>query len=554
MLNFKHYFLLKEGGAGGHMYHPIDLPEVKTGKDLVDIFYKTASYLANTTVPLKIDGVNASIRLVDTPQGKQFAIYRGAKKDIEGPPATIDYLPTRFPENQNFVRFGTEVLKIFNASIQDTAKELKQLGLYDDPLVFFNMEYVDGATNVIGYVEKFLAIHYTGKVVEALSAVKKTKTYENTMLPYNSKLLNAYVAKVNKFANPANFKVIHQIATKLTGTPDFKSVLESPLTIANETKPLSAWLSRATNPNTKTITLTDGKVVGGSNQALYIAVAERGEDLTKLVAPKSLPTAINDIIFWQTTRLMGKALLDVMTSELGNKASEQEGIVINTPTISDEQFKVTGDFFIRNQMSAFRKPAASTPLPSVKTAVVTYGRFNPPTIGHQALIKTLLDTGSKNNAQLIAVFPTYSHDSDKNPLDYNTKVDVLKQVLPNNVLVMPQGKTLFEMLRFLNEQGYKKVFHIAGSDRLPEFEKIVNTYNNKPDKQGRVLFNIPEYIFVSAGERDPDSEGVAGMSASKVRQAAQLGNFEAFRAGMAKTPTGTDINNLQNVYNIIKGS
>ncbi len=251
---------------------------------------------------------------------------------------------------------------------------------------------------------------------------------------------------------------------------------------------------------------------------------------------------------------MGKALLDVMTSELGNKASEQEGIVINTPTISDEQFKITGDFFIRNQMSAFRKPAANTPLPAVKTAVVSYGRFNPPTVGHQALIKTLVDTGVKNNAQLIAVFPTYSHDSDKNPLDYNTKVDVLKQVLPNNVLVMPQGKTLFEMLRFLNEQGYKRVFHIAGSDRLPEFEKIVNTYNNKPDRQGRILFDIPEYTFVSAGERDPDSEGVAGMSASKVRQAAQQGNFDVFRAGMAKTPAGTDINNLQGVYNIIKGA
>ena len=87
MLTFKNFYLLNEGGAGGHMAHPIDLSEVKTGKDLINIFYKTAEYLNTTTVPLKIDGVNASIRLVDTSQGKQFAIYRGAKKDVEGPPA-----------------------------------------------------------------------------------------------------------------------------------------------------------------------------------------------------------------------------------------------------------------------------------------------------------------------------------------------------------------------------------------------------------------------------------------------------------------------------------
>ena len=550
MLNFKNFYLLNEGGAGGHMAHPIDLPEVKTGRDLINVFYKTADYLNTTTVPLKIDGVNASIRLVDTPQGKQFAIYRGAKKDIEGPPAIIDYLPARFPENPNFVKFGTEILKIFNESISGTKDELTKLGLYNDPLVFFNMEYVSGATNVIGYSDKFLAIHYPGKIIETVSAVRKTKSYDNIALRYNSKILKSYTEKVNTFAQPAGFKVIHQIATKLTREPNFQKILNFDLTIAGQTKTLQDWLKTAVNPSTKTITLIDGKVVNGNNQALYITSVEKGEDVAKLVNLKSLPTAINDIVFWHATRLLGRELLDSMTSELGNTASEQEGIVINTPTISKTQFKITGDFFIRNQLSAFRKTVAPAP----KIAVVTYGRFNPPTIGHQHLLNVLSDIGTKNNAQLTAVFPTYSYDPDKNPLDYNTKIEVLKQIVPTNVQIMSQGKTLFEMLKYLGEQGYTQVFHVAGSDRLPEYEKLINTYNNKPDKKGNILFNISEYKFVSAGARDPDTEGVAGMSASKVRQAARTGNYKAFEAGMAKTPAGKNISNLQDVYKIIKSS
>ena len=279
MITFKNFHLLKEGGAGGHMAHPIDLPEVKTGKNLINVFNKVASYLATTSVPLKIDGINASIRLVDTPKGKQFAIYRGAKKDVEGPPATIEYLPARFPENPNFVKFGTEILKIFNDSISTTVEELTELGLYDDPMVFFNMEYVSGATNVVGYSDKFLAIHYPGKIVETLSAVRKSKSYDNVPLPYDSKLLKQYTEKVNKIAQPAGFKVIHQIATRLTSQPDFAKVLGYNLTIAGQTKTLQEWLNTAVNPNTKTITLLDGKVISGNNQALYITSVEKGEDV-----------------------------------------------------------------------------------------------------------------------------------------------------------------------------------------------------------------------------------------------------------------------------------
>ena len=83
--------------------------------------------------------------------------------------------------------------------------------------------------------------------------------------------------------------------------------------------------------------------------------------------------------------------------------------------------------------------------------------------------------------------------------------------------------------------GYTKVYHIAGSDREQSFMTVVNKYNGKPDQTGEIPFQFKEYNFVSAGQRDPDSEGVEGMSASKLRQLAVEGDFETFKTGMSQS-------------------
>jgi hypothetical protein len=90
------------------------------------------------------------------------------------------------------------------------------------------------------------------------------------------------------------------------------------------------------------------------------------------------------------------------------------------------------------------------------------------------------------------------------------------------------------VLKFLSTQGYTHVIQIAGSDRIPEYEKIVNTYNGRPDKKSEILFTIPKFEFVNAGQRDPDAEGVAGMSATKVREAAVNDDYNTFEAGIPK--------------------
>lgn len=384
MFTFKQYHTLYEGGAGGHMAHPFNLPEVRTGKDLVDVFNRTADFLSTNTAPVKIDGTNASVRLVVNDNGnKEFAFYRGAKKDVETA-ITIDKLEQRFETGIKDV--AKIVLTIFNESINTTLKELKLLGLYDDPLIGLNTEYVQGSTNVIGYKNKFLAIHFPFKIVEKRSEKRGSISYESKQIPYNAKVLNAYVEKLNTIAQNYGYNVIHQEPARLVNTPDFNKVLLQTLTINGDIKTLREWLSMVRdNPYNKSITLKDGRRVSAMNQGLYVDIAERGAILGDLVVPDSIQNAVEGIIFWHATRALGKELLSNIESNLG-KGDTQEGIVIANDKISPVMFKVTGDFFLRNQLSPFKK----TGKPTSKVVVIYPGRFQPFHLGHAAVYKALV--------------------------------------------------------------------------------------------------------------------------------------------------------------------
>lgn len=542
MLKFKEYYILNEGGAGGHMFHPFDLPEIKTGDQLVKLFERTVAYLkAGASVPLKIDGANASVRLVTNEKGqKEFALYRGTAKAIDVP-TTFNKLKDYFnkpgqPEH-GFVKIGEQVLTIFNEALPTTIEELKKLGLYDNPFVFFNTEYVSGTTNVTGYSKNFLAIHYPALAYKKQSTVpggRELKSYDSKKIPFDKDTLNQYVTKLNLVAQKYGYTVIHQELATLIKQPDLKKPLASPLTLAGKTLTLGEWLKKLTIPKTKNITTIDGKSISAVNQALYLQVIEDRVPVESIVAAKSLPDAINGIVTWHTTRLLGRAILNNMESGMG-VASKQEGIVIDDSYVGSTQFKITGDFFVRNRVSPFKKDTSIIGTPKTKTAVFTYGRFNPPTIGHELLIDKLAAEGNKYKADLIAIFPTYSQDNKRNPLSFDEKVTVLKSFIPKNVQVLPGGTTLFGVLKFLSNQGYTHVIQLAGSDRIPEYKKIVDTYNAKPDKKGEILFTIPKYEFVNAGQRDPDAEGAAGMSATKVREAAVNNDYKTFEAG---TPQG----------------
>ena len=122
----------------------------------------------------------------------------------------------------------------------------------------------------------------------------------------------------------------------------------------------------------------------------------------------------------------------------------------------------------------------------------------------------------------------------------------MRLIAPEKIQVLPQGKTLFTVLKYLTEQGYTKAIQVAGSDRIPEFEKLVNMYNNKPSKtQHEVLFNIPDYTFKSSGQRDADSDdNIKSMSASQAREYAKNNDAINFGRVIASELSEADVGNL----------
>ena len=163
------------------------------------------------------------------------------------------------------------------------------------------------------------------------------------------------------------------------------------------------------------------------------------------------------------------------------------------------------------------------------TIVAAFGRFNVPTIGHGLLAKKVVDTAKSVKADHI-VYASRTQDAKKNPLDVDTKVKYLKKMFPgiNFKAANEDVRTFIEMAAKLSEEGYKNLVMIAGSDRIEEYQKLLDKYNGKD-------FKFNSIKVVSAGERDPDADGAAGMSGTKMREVAIKGDFKAFRSGIPKT-------------------
>ena len=172
------------------------------------------------------------------------------------------------------------------------------------------------------------------------------------------------------------------------------------------------------------------------------------------------------------------------------------------------------------------------------TIVAAFGRFNVPTIGHGLLAKKVVDTAKSVKADHI-VYASRTQDAKKNPLDVDTKVKYLKKMFPgiNFKAANEDVRTFIEMAAKLSAEGYKNLVMIAGSDRIEEYQKLLDKYNGKD-------FKFNSIKVVSAGERDPDADGAAGMSGTKMREAAIKGDFKAFRSGIPKTLSDKDTKDL----------
>ena len=179
------------------------------------------------------------------------------------------------------------------------------------------------------------------------------------------------------------------------------------------------------------------------------------------------------------------------------------------------------------------------------TAVFAFGRFNPPTIGHQKLIEKVQSMAKQVNGKGF-IFLSHKQNNKTDPLTFKEKQDYLKMFFPDLQIGDAGSNTIIKALQKIQAEGRTRIVMIAGSDRVAEFQKLLNQYNGKPDKQGNDLYKFDSIDVVSAGQRDPDQEGVAGASASKARDLANKGQEQEFN----KIVLGG--NNGKKLYDIIQ--
>lgn len=175
-------------------------------------------------------------------------------------------------------------------------------------------------------------------------------------------------------------------------------------------------------------------------------------------------------------------------------------------------------------------------------AVITFGRMNPPTVGHEKLVNKIVSTAISEKGTPL-VYLSKTQDAKKNPLTYDQKIKYAQAFFGKRLVVKSPAKTIIEVAKEIQKTGFKDLVLVVGSDRVKEFETLLNKYNGKD-------FTFDSIKVVSAGDRDPDSDDVSGMSASKIRAAAAEGDLDLFTKGI---PTRNDRLRLSLYSDVRKG-
>jgi len=184
-------------------------------------------------------------------------------------------------------------------------------------------------------------------------------------------------------------------------------------------------------------------------------------------------------------------------------------------------------------------------LPS-KKVVFAFGRFQPPTTGHELLVNAVKKIAAAQGADHV-IFASRTEDKKGNPLPVARKVYYLKRMFPNTNFVAASAeiRTFMEAAKMLSGK-YKNLVMVAGSDRVPEYKKLLDKYNGN-------VFNFDTIEVVSAGERDPDADSASGMSGTKMRDAAKRGDFNSFKKGLPNSLTELDGKRLMNEVRVGMG-
>lgn len=352
--------IITEGGAAGHMAHPFDLPDVKTGSDLITVFEDSAKSLATTPGSVKIDGINASIRLVVLDGKQQFVLDRGSGKELDVKGITKDDLLNRFGTGHGMIRVGEEVLNIFNEALPKIKPELDKLGFTRNPNLLFNMEYVSGKTNIQDYKNNFIAIHGVNEIKQ----IEGKKARKSIEVSYDINAVKSLLKKMEPIATKYGYEIYGSVSTKITKSPNFSSALNQSYTIefANrkERKTLKRWLDEVKEipSSIEMITVVDQtgnvKKVAPLSKYVYTSLLD-GVNIEEF-APNlnDQKKALDGFVTYLATEKLGDEILKVTDSDMG-PVENHEGIVIRDDKISSKPFKITGKFIRSGLSSVFQK-------------------------------------------------------------------------------------------------------------------------------------------------------------------------------------------------------
>lgn len=182
-----------------------------------------------------------------------------------------------------------------------------------------------------------------------------------------------------------------------------------------------------------------------------------------------------------------------------------------------------------------------------KTLYVVWGRMNPPTAGHEKLLDFLKAKAGNNPFR---IYLTQSEDNKKNPIPFTQKVKFARKGFPQyarQIMMNKKLKTIFDAMTSFYDEGFKRIVIVAGSDRIREYDITLNKYNGKKGKHG--FFNFEKISVLNAGDRDPDSQGVDGVSGTKLRGYVSSGDFTKFAQNMPKKLSNVD---AKAVYNSVR--
>lgn len=361
MLNTLKDYILKndvnridEGGAGGHMKHPIDLPSVVDGNSLLRFFNNLTIALEreDERPVVKIDGINVSVRLNDS---NEFVMDRMSMKELDVVGIRKSDLTNRFGVGHGMIKAGGVVLDIFNKSLNSIKPDLEKLGVFGDPTKMFNIEYVEGTTNIIESSKKFLAIHGILQIEQVTP--RRRATHE---ISYNKSALDSMVKKLNNVASKYGFEVCTQIPATIDHKPDYDSIMRKKISINGiGEKTLKEWCDEYTGSFDKSgmVKTVSGKKVGYLSKHVLTYIMNGGNIHDEFICDDTtLSNIVKGFILYYTCYVLGAELLRCINSDIG-RGDKQEGIVIRNQSLTgvNEPCKITGEFIIRGMGSGFKR-------------------------------------------------------------------------------------------------------------------------------------------------------------------------------------------------------